>query len=279
MASDNNTEKKGVLSAGLAALAAAAVTPQVHAAPKPKAPGETKIVAVMAHDTNHNGVTQEYYMRTIFESKKDWRLIFARASSLFTPELIGDADLLVTARTGIADPIDLTADPLADSMREGAQLWTDENVKAIINNIRNRGMGFLALHCTIYSRNRDITDLLGIEPIMHNEVQPIWVRDTNQDHPITQGIGRFFINLDEQFAVVIKSEYSTTLFETTAMHDKRNAVGGWCLENGKGRIVGLLPGHTADPYRLPEYQEIVWRAAHWAMRRDIPPYPKAGKSI
>jgi type 1 glutamine amidotransferase len=140
-------------------------------------------------------------------------------------------------------------------------------------------MGFMALHCTLYSRNRDITDLLGVEPIMHNQVQPIWVRDLNQDHPITSGIGRFFINLDEQFAVVIKSHSTTTLFETTAIHDKRNAIGGWCLESGKGRIVGLLPGHTTDPYTLPEYQEILWRSAHWAMKRDIPPYPNAGKSL
>ncbi|MBT4485300.1 MAG: hypothetical protein HOC71_16660, partial [Candidatus Latescibacteria bacterium] len=137
-----------------------------------------------------------------------------------------------------------------------------------------RGMGFLALHCTLYSRNRDILDLMGIEPIMHNQIQPIWVRDLNQEHPITKGIGKFFINLDEQFAVIIKSHYSTTLFETTAVHDKRAAIGGWCLENGKGRVVGLLPGHTKDPYLVHEYREILWRSAHWAMNREIQPYPR-----
>ena len=160
-------------------------------------------------------------------------------------------------------------------MEKGSPLWIDENVKAIIDNVRSRGMGFMALHCTIACNNRNITDLLDIEPIMHNEIQPVWVGELNSQHPITKGIGKFFINLDEQFAAVIKSQSTITLFKTTAIHDKRIAVGGWCLESGNGRVVGLLPGHTEWPYRVREYQDILWRSAHWAMKRDIPPYPGA----
>ena len=242
-----------------------------------KRPGETKVVAVMAHDTNHNGVSQEVHVRSIFQPKKDWRLIFVRSSAYFTPELIADADLLITARTGIPEPLDLTTGPIADTAVPGSVLWTDENVKAIIDNVQNRGMGFMALHCTLYCRNREITDLMGVEPVMHKQVQPVWARDFNQDHPISNGFESFFVNLDEQFAVVIKSKYTTTLFETTAMHDKRNAIGGWCLENGKGRIVGLLPGHTSDPYLVREYREILWRSAHWATKQDIPVFPESRK--
>ncbi len=133
-------------------------------------------------------------------------------------------------------------------------------------------MGFMPLHCTLFSGSKELLDLMGIVPIMHNEIQPIWVHKLNQKHPITKGIGKFYINIDEQFGAIIKSKYTTTLIETTACHDKREQVGGWCLESGQGRIVGLLPGHTQWPYRVSEYQEILWRAAHWAMKRDIPPY-------
>ena len=104
-------------------------------------------------------------------------------------------------------------------------------------------------------------------------MQPLWVRDLNGEHPVTRGIGNFLIPIDEQFAVVVKSHSTTTLFETTAMHDKRQAVGGWCLERGAGRIVGMLPGHDKAAYRVPQYRDILWRAAHWAMKRDIPPFP------
>jgi len=254
------------------AFAGAAATDEASAAVRPKSPGETKIVAIMGGDRGHNAVPLEYHVRSIFAPKKDWRLIFVLSSRFFTPGLIEDADLLITSRHSRPDDIDWRTDGLAETMETGALLWSDENVKAIVDNVRNRGMGFLALHNTIACGNRAIVDLLGIEPVPHNEVQPLWVRNLNSDHPITQGLGDFFINLDEQFAVVVKSEYSTTLFETAAMHDKRNAVGGWCLENGKGRIVGLLPGHLRWAYRTRHYREMLWRAAHWAMNRYIPPY-------
>ena len=274
MALFNKQRRRRLFNSGLASLTtAAAVTPDADAAVRPKAPGETKIVAVMG-DYWHNGVMQEIHIRRIFSSKEDFRVIFVRASRFFTPELLSDTDLLITARYGGRDSIGWTPEGLVDTMEEGDLLWTEKNVNAILDNVRNRGMGFMALHCTLFSENKDILDLMDIEPIMHNEIQPVWVRDLNREHPITKGIGKFFINLDEQFAAVIKSKYTTTLFETTAIHDKRDAVGGWCLESGKGRVVGLLPGHTHWPYRTAEYQEILWRSAHWAMKRDIPPYPK-----
>ncbi len=240
-----------------------------------KTPGVTKVVALMALDTNHNGIAYETAFRAIFASKKDWRLIFVRASKAFTPDLIADADLFMAARTGIEDPIDLFPDPVSDTGGPGEPFWTDANTAAVVRNISERGMGFLSLHCTLYSRRQEILDVLGVEPIMHRQVQPLWVRDCNQDHPITRGIGRFMINLDEQFGAMIKSEYTATLFETTAMHDKRECVGGWAREHGKGRVVALLPGHTSDPYLVPEYREILWRSAHWAVRQDIPAYPKS----
>ncbi len=90
-----------------------------------------------------------------------------------------------------------------------------------------------------------------------------------------QGIGKFMIANDEQFAVIIKSKSTATLFETTAIHEKRQVISGWALESNMGRIVGLLPGHTMDAYQAPEYRNIIWRAAHWAMGRDIPRYPNA----
>ncbi len=268
---------KSVVASGLAAgVASTIAAPDVSAAVRPKAPGETKIVAIMGGDYGHNCIPLEMHIRGIFSMKNNWRILFVRASRFFTPELISDADLLITSRHSRPDDIDWREEGIVDTMSKGELLWTDENAVAIIDNVRNRGMGFLALHNTIACRNKKITGLLDIEPIPHNEVQPVWIRDLNQEHPVTEGMKNFFVPLDEQFAVVVKSGATITLFETTAIHDKRNAVGGWCLEQGKGRIVGLLPGHTTELYRLREYQEILWRAAHWAMKREIPVFPKSG---
>jgi len=277
----NKVRKRGVLRDGIPSLAATVAVTNANAAIKPKAPGETKVVAIFGSNDSHNGIGYEIHVRKIFESKKDWRLISVRANKLFTPELINDADLLITCQMKGNDPIDyFTVDGgLADTMVEGAPLWTDANVKAIIDNVRNRGMGLLALHNTILAGNRQFMEFLDVREVMYHELEPLWVTNINKNHPIMNGVGKFLIDNDEQFAVIIRSKSTDTLFQTTAIHGKRQAISGWALESGKGRIVGLLPGKTIDAYQTPEYQNIIWRSAHWAMKREIQSYPNAKNTL
>ena len=96
----------------------------------------------------------------------------------------------------------------------------------------------------------------------------------NAEEADFSGMDDFFVNLDEQFNVELTSPSDTTvLFKTLAVHDKNEAIGGWCRDQGKGRVVGLLQGHEHWIYRMREYQDIFWRSAHWAMKCDIPSYP------
>lgn len=236
-----------------------------------------KIVAIFGITDWNNGVGHEIAIRSLFASKKDLQLLCVRANKFFTPALISDADLLITCRAGGADPIDFFTEGggVADRLVQGGTLWTDANVNAIIDNVRNRGMGLLALHNSVAAGNRAFVDFLDVKEVMPHEFESLWVTHVNRDHPITQGVGKFLIASDEQYAVLIKSPSTATLFETIAIHEKRQAVSGWALESGKGRIVGLLPGSTVHAYQAPEYRNIMWRAAHWAMKRDIPPYPEA----
>ncbi|MBN1290705.1 MAG: ThuA domain-containing protein [Candidatus Latescibacteria bacterium] len=275
-------KKRGISRAGITGLtASAAVVGETNAALRPKAPGETKIVALFGITDWNNGIGHELLVRSIFESKKNWRIICVRANKFFTPDLISDADLLITCRDGGADPIDLFADGsgVSDTPVQGTVLWTDSNVKAIIGNVKNRGMGLLALHNSICTENREFVNFLDVKEVTKHEYEPLWVRRLNQNHPITQGIGKFLITHDEQYAVIIKSPTTQTLFETTSVHEKRQAVSGWALQSGKGRIVGLLPGSTVHAYQAPEYQNILWRAAYWAMNRTIEPYPNAKNTL
>lgn len=275
----NKAKRRRALRAGLPLLAASnVVEPHANAALSPKAPGETKVVAIFGITDRHNGIGQEIYIRQIFESKKDWRLVFVRANKYFTPELISDADLLITCRARGADPIDIFTEDssVSDKPVKGATLWTDTNVKAIIDNVRNRGMGLLAIHNTVLCGNRQFMDFIDVRGIGPHMFEPIWYTRINKAHPVMKGVGKFSVLHDEQLAVIIKSGSTETLFESTAVHEKRQAVSGWALERGKGRIIGLLPGSTIHAYQTPEYQNIIWRAAHWVIRRDIPAYPKAG---
>jgi hypothetical protein len=236
-----------------------------------------RIVLVAATDRRHNGIAQELFIRDIFKTNPDWRILAVRGSRYFTPALLRDAGLLIVSHGPEPDPLDLYTDPGGRSERvhPGAGFWTPPNVNAIIEAVRARGMGFLALHETALCGNEAVQDLLDIRPAATFSAQPVWVRNFAREHSITTGVGKFYIPLDEQGAVILRSPSTTTLFETTAIHDKRQAIGGWCREDGKGRVAGLLPGHSAEAYETPEYRNIFWRAAHWAMRRDIPDYPEA----
>ena len=240
-----------------------------------------KIVLVAATDRHHNGVSVELSIRDIFRTKKSWRILAVRGSRHFTPALLHDADLLIVAQGPGPDPLDLHADPsgLAESVRPGAAFWTPPNPSAIIASVRDRGLGFLALHETALCGNEAMYDLLDIRPAVSYSSQPLWVRNFAREHPVTTGGGKFYIPLDEQCAVILRSPSTTSLFETTAIHDKRQAIGGWCREEGKGRVVGLLPGHSPEAYETPEYRNILWRAAHWALRRNIPDYPDARNTL
>ena len=276
MKSKKNISRRNVLKTGVAAAATAAIaSPEAYAVNFKKGKGETKIVCVMG-DYWHPASSQEQHVRQIFSSCKEWKIYFVLASRNLTAELLSDTDLLITSRYGGADSPAWTPEPVVAERPGGDVIWTDEHVEAVCDNVKNRGMGFMAVHCTLFCGRKEIEDLMGIEPLLHQEMQPVVYHDINREHPITRGIESFYVTLDDQFDIQIKDPSRTTvLFRCTAVHDKREAVNGWCIEQGRGRVVGLLPGHHQFIYRLPQYQEIFWRSAYWAMKRDIPPYPNA----
>ena len=273
MKTQNKISRRNVLKTGFAAAAAATIaSPNAYAAQFAKQPGETKIVCVMG-DYWHNPVWQEQHVRGIFSSNRDWKVYFVLASRYLTAELLSDTDLLITTRYGGGDALGWTPEPIVCERPRSDIIWTDEHVKAVCDNVWNRGMGFIAAHCTLFCGSDEIEDLMGIEPQLHQEMQPMAYNYFNQDHPITRGIEPYYVTLDDQFGVDFKYPSRTTiLFTTQAVHDKREMVSAWCLDQGKGRVVGLLPGDHNFAYRVAEYQEIFWRAAHWAMNLPIEPF-------
>lgn len=265
--------------AGTAFAAGAALTAATaHAAPSfMKKTGETKVVTVLGTTEHLNGIHCELALRNIFEAQRDWRIIAVRSAAAFTPSLIGDADLLIIDRDSSPDTLDMSAGDamVSDGVTAGRDFWTDGATRAIIDNVRDRGMGLIALGGTAGCEQFDMLDFLDIAPVRAHALEPVWYTRFNGDHEITRGTGRFAVMLDGQPLVIIKSHGTATLFESTAVHEKRQGVSGWALDRGNGRIAGLLPGRTIHALRTPEYRAIIWRAAHWAMKRDIPPFPGA----
>ena len=281
MAKLKKTSRRKVLKTGLASIAASSVNlSQSHAAIKPKTEGETRVI-YLGGDQLHNGFGQEFSIRFNFRDT-GWKILSTTDARNVTPELISDADLLIVTRWG--GPIfGWTFGPVVESRpslydRDDGYM-SDELEDAIVDNVKNRGMGFMSLHCTCWTPNRDkFNEMMGIKGIMHGPVQTVFLHNFKQEHPITKGIEDFHVDLDENFGVELINTKAERLFNSFGTKDKRHDIAGWCMESGKGRVVGLVAGHTNTAWTNPKYMELHWRGAHWAMKKGIPPFPTPTKS-
>ena len=266
---NTHMNRRGIVKAGLASVAAGlAGIPKTYAALKPKAKGETKVV-YLGGDQLHNGIGQSQSLRGCF-APAGWRFLWATDARYITPEFISDADLLIITRWG-GGIQGWSPEPIVEVPPSSDGYMSDELEEAIIDNVKNRGMGFMALHCTIWTPDKPkFMELLGIKPMMHGPVQTVHMHNFNQNHQISQGIEDFDLSEDENFGVELINKNAVPLYESTGHDDKRHDIAGWCLENGKGRIVGLAAGHSHTAWRHPLYRKLYWRGAHWAMHRDIP---------
>jgi len=271
MSSHTRISRRSAMKAGLISATTAAITlPESHAAIRPKAKGETKVV-YLGGDQLHNGMGQRQELQSVFSST-GWRLLFTQDARYVTPELLSDTDLLIITRWGGAIE-GWCPEPIQEGRMPSDGYMSDELEEAIIDNVINRGMGFMSLHCTCWTPERKkFNDMMGIEGIMHGPVQTVFLHNLNQNHPITKGMEEFHVDLDENFGVKLTHPDVVKLFNSFGTTDKRHDIAGWCRENGNGRIVGLVAGHTYTAWRNTNYRKLYWRGAHWALKRNIPPF-------
>ena len=269
--SETSPSRRDILKAGIMGATASALSTQVlqSRAEAAESVTGTKVVAIMG-DYWHNPISREMHLRGIFE-KQGWQLSFTSFSDFLTPEIIGQADLLITQRWNGSKGYTLgfSPDGLVTKRPEDTPYMTPEQESAIIDNIRNRGMGFLSLHCAFWDAPPKIREMLDHEQGFHPHVQSVLFRRFNQDHPITKGMEPWCED-DEQFMAKIKNLKHTILFYGEGTRDHREAVSGWCFDYGKGRVVQLLPGHTEFVWQHPKYQELLLRSSLWLLKRPIP---------
>jgi len=253
--------RRNILKTGLAAAAAATLPISRAKAQRtqqrniitewvPKKPGEIRISAFCQNEPQ---VLSGLRPLTNIENVT---LYWAGTNTIATPEMIRDTDIMATFYS--------------------TYLYSDENRPVIIEEITKRGMAWYAIHNSTWmiSEYKELADLIGAYGMLHREVQPITISCLNQNHPITKGIEPFVINLDEQFGVYLadpKDPDVTVLFRGQGLHDLHWTIQGWTAQRGKGRIVGMVPGHQEWTWREPYYAEMTWRAFYWMLNRPIEP--------
>lgn len=255
--------------AGFAAAAFSTVSAESFA--REKAPGETRVLFLVG-DYWHNPITQEKNWQNVL-LPTGWRLMFAQATKFVTPEALAQTDLFIAARYAKTNNLGWSPGGIVEKREDEEAFLTDERERAIIENVE-RGMGHLAMHCAVWNGERPrYMELLGIvEPHMHTKVQPTLLHKTNPEHPISRGVPTAKLGEDEIFSADLVSGGSIPLFNLKGEEQPIDTTGGWCREVGNGRVAVLLPGHTPDPFHSASFKTIMWRAAHWAMKREAPDF-------
>ena len=274
MDTNHKQSRRVALKAGIGALAAAKASLSAY---QEKPAGGARVLFLVG-DYYHNGAMQEYAWRKVLNST-GWRLMFAQEPRFITPEVMANADLYVLGRYATdTQPTNISLgwspERIIETRPEPDPFMSLEHEALIVKNVR-RGMGLVNMHCAIWNpKSQKYLDLMGVEkPVMHGPVVATHIHSLNQDHPITRGIEPFDIGIDEAFDAVMKPRQHVPLFRSRQETPARDAISGWCREDDSGRVVALLPGHTTGPYGRREFQEIMWRSAHWALKREIPPFP------
>ena len=280
--STNSISRRNILKTGAAAVTVATLATPADAASgrwAKQSADETKVV-YLGGDQLHNALMQEVSIRSTFERTAGWRVISTTDGTLVTPELLSDADLFIMTRWG--GPIKnwhmgplIDSRPSAEDSSDGHLTETLQN--AVIDNVQNRGMGFLALHCSLWYKDfPKFSAMMGIMATTHTGPNDtLRCYDFNQDHPITKGFEPFVLRTEETFGFDPATPETTVLYKQIGSIPLTEDNAGWAYESGRGRVVGLVAGHSHTAWRHPKYRELHWRGAHWAMKRDIPPFTPA----
>ncbi len=264
--SQSRLSRRNVLKTGITALTAGSVTKYLFAAPRQ--PDETRVLLIVG-DYYHGHLMHEHHWREVLQ-QTGWRLFFTQYSQFVTPEVLNEMDMFIMIRGKGPDLLGFSPDGLVEHRVAPSDWMTAVQEDAIVENV-HRGMALICMHGSLRQPDRPrLQKLVGVSALPnHGPQQRIRFHSLNHNHPITEGIEEFSAT-DQQFGPEVIPEDITTLFMGRAEREDKDDYAGWCLERGEGRIVAMLPGHGTNPITRAFYKKMMWRAAHWALKRDIP---------
>ena len=143
---------------------------------------------------------------------------------------------------------------------------TDETVARVVKAVKDRGVGYLALHSSHFAK--PLKALLGtacsFRAYVHDG-KPARILVAAPDHPIAKGVEDFVIPNEEWYgepfevptpeAIVIAGVYND---DTELTRD------GLLWTVGKGRVFYFRPGHETYPiYNMPPVRRIIENAVRF----------------
>ena len=177
--------------------------------------------------------------------------------------------LLVILRDGLQRP--------GTSDRENL-IWMTPEQQRLVATFVEEGGGFLNLHNAmgLYPDHGPYLDLVGGRYIGHGPMERFRVEIVDPDHPVTRGVGPFFV-ADEQHTPPYDAGRVHLLLRNRSDEGKA-AAAGWVREPGRGRLCHLANGHTREALLHPMFQKLMSNAMLWCIRHELSRHTIAGQA-
>lgn len=94
----------------------------------------------------------------------------------------------------------------------------------------------------------------------HPEIRNLTFSVDNK-HPITEGVSDFIV-FDEPYQFEFTSHTPRKVFLEYEMDGEKHPA-GWTVDYCLGKIVYLMPGHTADVFKNESYRKLILNSYRW----------------
>ncbi len=139
---------------------------------------------------------------------------------------------------------------------------TTGQAAGLISYVSNGG-GLLVLHTGISLQNRyELSQMIGAKFTGHPKAQQLRFEISyGAEHEILNGFEPFIIE-DEPYQFVF-DPFTEKMVLFDYSFDGQRWPAAWVHEFGLGRIVYLMPGHTATAFQNPMYQRMIRNSVKW----------------
>ncbi|WP_336772090.1 ThuA domain-containing protein [Paenibacillus sp. MMO-58] len=163
-----------------------------------------------------------------------------------------------------SDSIDLLV-MLTVGRPDGEGDITFDEQEQVISRVKD-GMGILFVHAGLVLIEEDSPFYKTLNSgrfigHSHNHVPVENVPIRNVTNPILEGVEPFTV-MDEHYYCQVNIARTDMLMLSTS--EAVTAAGGWAHSFGKGKVVGLTPGHTEEALGNPQMIQLLKNASNWA---------------
>ena len=146
----------------------------------------------------------------------------------------------------------------------------DVNVERLMKHVRERGMGFVALHSAHMSK--PFTQLIGATGFIggwEHDAGPEEIKVVAPDHPVAKGVSDMVLDDEEMYDEPFQiGTPDTVVFHSTFPNGKQ-IRSGLAYQIGKGRVFYFRPGHEENPtFYRPDIQRIIRNAVYWVAGKN-----------